>query len=234
MQIKGSCRLFLAFGVCFLARTHVSFGDIIASVSLNTAPLVAGSAGPFSLDFELIDGSGTNDGNNSVILTGFSFGSGGSAGTATLTGGATGDLLSGVTLTDSSFLNDFAQPFVPGSILSFTLQLSTNQEVTGFPDEFTFAILDRTGGELPTQSFFDVFVDIDITAQTTVQTFGSDPTRAPRGGGPPLSIPAPTVQGIVPEPSDLIPLAVGLAMIICGALCASGTRREGKPARGPR
>jgi len=63
----------------------------------------------FSLDFQLTDGSGTGDANNTVILSDFGFGGGTAVGNPNLTGGATGDLASTVTLTDTAFLNDFFQ-----------------------------------------------------------------------------------------------------------------------------
>ena len=48
-------------------------------ITLATAPLAGNPGAPFSLDFQFTDGSGTNDGNNTLTLTNFNFG-GGSAG----------------------------------------------------------------------------------------------------------------------------------------------------------
>src|SRR4030088_2636836 len=85
---------------------------LIYNVSMNTSPLIGEAAGPFSLGFQFNDGSGAGDANNTAILTNFLFGVGGSAsGLPTVFGGATGDLSSGITLIDSSFLNAFAQSF---------------------------------------------------------------------------------------------------------------------------
>src|SRR5580700_3551787 len=73
-----------------------SIADPAYTVSLTTNPLIGDSAGPFSVAFQLIDGSGAGDGNNTVILSGFHFGATGDAtGTPILIGGASGSLLSG-------------------------------------------------------------------------------------------------------------------------------------------
>jgi hypothetical protein len=223
-------RLSFFSALCFVFSAQPALADLIENIQLDTTPLIGHAAGPFSLDFQLNGSAG-----NAATLSSITFGvSGGPAGAPIVIGGAAGNLNSTVTLSGINFLNEFTQPFTPGTLLSFQLTLSQRTQALGFPDELTFAILDRTGAELPTQSFSDVFVDIDITAQTTVQTFGSDPTRAPGGGGLPLNIPAPTVQVIVPEPSDLLPLAIGLAMMIRRALCRIRIQREGRPARRPR
>jgi hypothetical protein len=50
--------------------------NVIKTVTLDTSALGALPNGPFSLGFELADGSGTGDGNNSVVLSDFQFGSG--------------------------------------------------------------------------------------------------------------------------------------------------------------
>src|SRR5438309_192037 len=90
-------------------------------VSLDTSPLMSASGGPFSIDFQFIDRSGTGDANNSVTLSDFGFGKGGSAfgSPAPPLGDVTGDLFSSVTLTDSLPFNEFAQTFTPGDRFSF-------------------------------------------------------------------------------------------------------------------
>src|SRR5262249_21130366 len=144
---------------------------------------------------------------NAARLSAFSFGTGGPSGNPTLVGGATGNLSSTVTLTNTTFLNEFTQTFTPGAVLSFDLELTTQVQQQAFPDEFTIAILDRTGAELPTKSFADVFVNVDITAQLTLQSYGSDPNRSPRAGRPPLNIAPPTVTTSTPV---AVPNVVGL------------------------
>ena len=66
-----------------------------------------------------------------------------------MTGGASGDLGTSVTLTDSDFLNEFTQDFTPGSLLEYDVNLTTNVD-TGFtPDAFSFALF-QNGVEIPT------------------------------------------------------------------------------------
>jgi hypothetical protein len=176
---------------------------------MNTAPLIGDPAGPFSLDFQLDDGSGTGNGNNTAVLSDFNFGGGAPAGAPSLIGGATGNAGTALSITESSFFNEFVQQFTPGSRLDFHLQLSTNLERGGVPDEFSFAILDNTGSELPTRSFFDVFLDIDINSSNpSVQTFASNARQSPVAGGPPIHIAAPTARvASVPEPGTVELLA---------------------------
>jgi hypothetical protein len=170
--------LLISLGAFF----SIAHAGVVYNISMNTAPLGGHPASPFSLEFQLNDGSGTNDGNNTATLTNFVFNGGAAVGSPTLTGGATGNLTSGLSLTDSSFFNQFIQGFMPGGTLSFQLSLSTNIDSGGTPDQFSFAILDKTGTELPTLApgFFDVFVQIDIdSANPLVRTFGTDTSRSP-------------------------------------------------------
>ncbi|HUH94986.1 MAG TPA: hypothetical protein VL742_17800 [Casimicrobiaceae bacterium] len=85
---------------------------------------------PFELAFVLTDGEAIGDANNLVELTDFTFGAGGSAGsvdTLLSTGGASGDLTTGVALDDTAFFNVLASTFTPGSLLSFDLSFSTQR-----------------------------------------------------------------------------------------------------------
>ncbi len=204
----------IALTVVLLSAT-VSQAGVIYDVSLNTSPLIGHAAGPFSLAFQFNDGSGAGDSNNTAILSAFQFGAGGSAaGSPSLFGGASGSLASGVTLTDSSFFNAFTQQFNPGSLLKFRLQVSTNVDAGGTPDEFSFSILDNTLTELPTLGFFDVFVVLDIDSPNPVpQSFDSDPSRPPAGGGSGITMSASQLALATPEPSSFILLGIGLALI---------------------
>ena len=129
-----------------------------------------------------------------------------------------------VTLTDDpllggSFVNQVILPFTPGSSgpLSFLLNLTTNVEngVGVSPDAFSLGILDSSGFGIPT-SFFDVFVQIDITSPLGINTYASDPSTAPPGcptcSG--IDIGVPTVQlavAPVPEPGTLLLFGTALA-----------------------
>ncbi len=193
------------------------------SLSLNTAPLTGSVAGPFFIDFQFVDGSGIGDANNTVNIGDFVFGGGGVVGLPELTGGAAGSLSSQVSMTDSSFFNEFTQEFTGGSSLSFQLNLTTNVDAQGVPDEFSFAILDNTGVELPTQGLAvvgsDVFLDLNIDSATnpSIQTFASDIARSPAAGGPPIEIASPTITmgpTAVPEPSALALTALFVAGVL--------------------
>ncbi len=213
----------LTLGAWFLAAASAIHASVVEQISLDTSPLIGHAAGPFSLDFQL---NGSNG--NTATLSGFSFGAGGGAsGNPIHIGGASGDLSSTVTLAETGFLNDLTQGFIPGNRLSFDLTLSTQTRAKSFPDEFTFAVLDRTGAELPTKSFFDVFVDISVTDNPNIQSFGADPNRTPAGGGPPLSIGPPTLQqpgSPAPEPRTLILIfGGGLTILIANAVRRSIT-----------
>jgi hypothetical protein len=166
--------LSFALTLSFAALAHA---DVIYSVSLNTAPLIGNPNGPFLLDFQLTDGGGTGDGNNSATLSQFQFGAGGSAGNAstiTLTNNASGNLASSVSLKDTSFFNEFSQAFVPGATFTFQLDLTANADAGGTPDEFTFQLLDASGNEVSTNdpSGSNALLIIDITGSALQpQTF---------------------------------------------------------------
>ena len=113
--------------------------DQVWTVSLDTSQLAANYTGPFALDFELVGSNG-----NTVTLSNFSFGSGGGAGPgpAFLTGGASGDLGSTVSLNDSAnFFSDFNQQFTPGGTLTFTVDSTLVAPPSGgSPDNFSMVI----------------------------------------------------------------------------------------------
>jgi hypothetical protein len=211
---RNLVRCTILFATLFISVLSC-FGGIIETVSLTTTPLIGHPAGPFSLAFQFTDGSGVGDANNTVTLSTFSFGGGGASGVPTLFGGATGDVSSAVTLTDSAFLNFFIQPFTPGNLLTFTLSSTTNADAGGTPDEFAFSILDNSGMEIPTLGGpqFDVFVVVDLSSSMpAMQTFASDPTRSLAGGGGPITIAAPQVISDVPEPSSFVLFASALGV----------------------
>jgi hypothetical protein len=173
--------------------------DIIYNFSMNTAPLVGN--GPFALDFQFLDGSGSGDDNNTVKLTNFTFGGGSASGGGTATGGAAGSLALGVTLQDTSFFNEYYESFTPGTLLSFTIDTTSVPDTGGTPDLFTVAILDSGLNELPTNGPASEFLDVSLAGGTNAQvsTYGSAP-------GSEFSLAAPIVQSQspspVPEPSS--------------------------------
>ncbi len=206
IQIQACIGLAMAIGV--------ATGTTI-DVQLNTAPLVGETAGPFSLAFQLTDGSGTGDANNIITVNNFQFGGGAPAGSSTIFGGAGGEVTSTVSLVDSTFLSFLIQPFTPGANLSFTISTTTIADQGGTLDQFSFAILDSTGTAIPTQGgpYFDVFLAVDLNSPPNIQTFASDTTRLPAAGGPPIAMEAPSAK-VVPEPSSLSFLVLGVFALL--------------------
>ncbi len=132
-----SCTLTL--GLALILAGSAARGGQVWTVSLDTSRLAADYTGPFALDFELVGSNG-----NTVTLSGFSFGAGGSAGpgAAFLTGGASGDLGSTVSLNDSvNFFSDFNQQFTPGSTMTFTMTSTLIAPPSGgVPDNFSMLL----------------------------------------------------------------------------------------------
>lgn len=139
MSLRFPIALALAAAAGFPAAAA---GDALYDVLVDTKPLMSSAAGPFLLDFQFTDGSGTDDGNNTVTLLDFNFGSGSAIGLPMTMGYVSGDLTHGVTMTDGAFFNCFMQEFTPGAILNFVVRLTTNADLADVPDEFSFAILD--------------------------------------------------------------------------------------------
>lgn len=191
------------------------FADAIYNVRLDTAPLVGNVNAPFALDFQLTSGNTTSGVVNAVSLSRFSFGAGGSAGTGrpfANSGNASGDLNATVTLSTSggTFFSEFSQYFKPGSNLTFRLDLTNNAQTSNTPDEFTFQLIDRTGGEISTtdpSGSNSVFI-IDLTGATlkplTYTVNGDGVTITPQV--------TPSVPSSVPEPDTALfaLIAVGL------------------------
>src|ERR1700694_5966744 len=65
---------------------------------------------------------------------------------------------SGFTITDSWFSSFVDQEFVPGSALSFLMNLTSNDDFGGVPDGFALYLLDSSGMPIPTKApFADYF-----------------------------------------------------------------------------
>ncbi len=203
----------LAFVASTASATTVSY-----EVTIDTTPLIGHPAGPFSLDFQFTDGSGMGNANNIVTLSDFGFGGGSVVGTNMLTGGASGDIESILTLTDSSFFNEAQQRFIPGSSLTFRLTETGNVESGGTPDEFSATILDSSGAGLPSSAPNGALLLSDINSPyPAVLPFSTSSTDTPVAGGPPISIAAPTVTfavSPVPEPSSFWLVATTLIVLV--------------------
>ncbi len=204
--MKNVHRRILVSGLLALAVTAVpppaGAGPISGAISLDTS----GLSGSFELAFILTDGSGTGDANNTVTLGDFAFGIGGSAGAVDVTlstGGVSGDLAAGASLTDSAFLNIFAASFTPASSLTFDFDLSNNVDAGVTPDQFSVALLRsdgtvvNTGDPSGANSLLTVNLD---SPNPAVDVFASELTPAP----------IVTPSSSVPEPASLPLLATSL------------------------
>lgn len=194
---------------------------IVFNVTLDTAPLVGHPSGPFQIDFQFNDGDGVA--NNSAVIDQFAFGGGSATGNPATTGGASGSLSTQVNLADSSFFNDFIEGFTPGSTLSFRVNLSTNF-AGGTPDQFSFAILDSNGFEIPTSDplFTNTLIRIDLdSANPTVQSFVPDPQSFPGATAPVIAFGQPNGNPVPLPPALLLALPLGLLVV-------NAARRESK------
>jgi hypothetical protein len=186
-------------------QSPTSRANLMFNVSLNTSPLIGNATGPFYIDFQLNDGSGIGDANNTVMINGFLFGGGNAVDSILIIGGAGGSLFSSVSITDSAFLNEFAQQFDPGSKLKFHVNLTTNVDAGLTPDAFSFAILDNTLAPLPTTGLGDALLLVNINSgNPRIETF---PTTNGTAIQPTVSIPE--------TGSSFAMLLIGLGTVWC-------------------
>jgi hypothetical protein len=218
-NILKSC--ILAAVLAALGSTTARANSLMASFELTTTSIVGD--GTFSLAFQLVDGSGIGNADNTVQLFSFDFDGGSASGSALLFGGASGDVVNGLTLTNSDPLfNAAIQNFVPGQYVSFNA-LFTNNNDTPFPDLFLVSILDPNGNGIPTlDTMYDSFITVTLNGTSTVvnsmtvpptSTFAEDPTQLPDYG-----LPAPVVT---PEPSSLVLLASSCLLLVLLSLFRS-------------
>jgi len=152
-MICQTCRnLPLTLALCLCAAGPGAWADEVVDVSVNTSSL-QGQAGS-EVFFELTDGSGTGNGNNTATLSGFALGGGavGAADPFSTFGGATGDMGSTVSIIDSSPDNQFGQLLTPGTALSFTLDLTTYVEPGPTPDGLFMFLVDPNGSSIASTS----------------------------------------------------------------------------------
>jgi len=144
---------------------------------------------------------------------------GGSALGAPVTfGGVAGSLPSGVSFTDTSFLNLFIQQFAPGLQLSFVLGVTSNDDLGGIPDGFDILLLDSSGVPLPTLApVGDLFVSSSLGSSGLMFTaYGSDPTRT-LSVGDAVNVPPPSLTP-AESPEPAASCLIGAALVALGLL----------------
>lgn len=191
---KRQCLGYLA---ALLVAGHAAASAI--QVTVDTSGLAGTSA---NLAFDLIDGSGLGDDNNTLTITDFS--TDGTLGTASVTHGFTtnpaSDLSSGASLGDSDFFNEFLQGITLGTTLSFRFD-TTGILDSPTPDEFSFYLLTAdasaslvsTDDPLLTNALFTFDIGVDTVPQIFTVT-------DPAGG---VTVRAAQVTSSVPEPGVL-------------------------------
>jgi hypothetical protein len=191
-----------------IALAVAAQADTIA-LSLDTSLLVGNASGPFSLGFELADGSLTGDGNNAVSLSNFQFGAGSATGSSSTFGTASGDLSSSVLMTDLGIFSGLSQGFDPGNTLVFDISFTNNVDLGGTPDEFAFFILDSTDTPIPTTGGIALFqIDFGL-ATPTISTFAGDTSQS---GG--IGLPAPTYSSVSSAPEPATAALCGIPLVL--------------------
>jgi hypothetical protein len=202
----------LIVGVCILGFTIDAQATRIFDVTLDTSQLGTLHPGAsFAVDFQLNDGSGGGDGNNTATLSNFLFGGGSAGGAPALFGGASGSLASGIAIIDNAFLNEFLQGFTPGASLSFRVNLTTAVDAGPTPDQFSFSLTET--GAAP--SFFDTLIKVDINSATpAIQTFSAS--------GNNVTI-TPLVQIVQTQP---VPEPITVLLLLTGMIVLAAARRK--------
>jgi hypothetical protein len=138
MNGRSAFRIALIFGaVTFAAQADV-FDVTISDTLLGQSGYIA---------FDLIAGSPVP--NNTVTVTNFA--TDGTLGSVTPSGSVTGSLIPGpLTLTDSSFFNEWLQAITYGTSMSFQFTTTDNFVPSGIPDNFSFYFLDSNQIPYPT------------------------------------------------------------------------------------
>lgn len=203
MRIRTLLTVFACLASLVTAAPQAAAAPLYYTVDIDTSGL---GGGLFGLDFQLNDGDGTGNGTSTVTLSNFDFGTGSTSGSPDLFGGATGNTLTGATIVDSTFFNQFFQSFVAGSSISFDLMLDLNGPGAG-PDLFTLALLDLdgTGFELPTEGPFGVEFLAYEYGDTGLRTYGTAD-----GAAFTVRQPTATPNAQVPEPGTLMLVGLGL------------------------
>jgi hypothetical protein len=192
--------------LAFAPMTHADVFNF--QIDLNVAALVAAPNGPFFLDFQLNQGSGSLI--NSVTLSGFTFTNGGVSESASLFGNATGSMAGSVNLFTSagSPFNEFFQGFSAGTTnIHFNISITENSP-GATPDQFTLAILNSQAGnpQIGTNAPDGVsLLTLPITNLMTLANVATFSSTSPGGV---------TATASVPEPSAFFAFLTGLVVLV--------------------
>jgi hypothetical protein len=160
LSASGAALLSTVLLVAFAPSAQATtFPDLGYNVTLNLGSIESNGNGLFSLDFQLVTGSGNVA--NTVTLSNFSFVGGSPSGTPNYTGGSeTGSMVPGGTIkltngTANFGDNEIAEAFSAGvTQISFHVDETPNSEVVGsgtaIPDQFNVFLDDNTGYSIPT------------------------------------------------------------------------------------
>lgn len=182
---------------------------ISVNVTLDTSAL-AGQRSTLAFDF--IDGDGGDPAhpegikNNTVTISAFfptaALRTAPPPSGSLVTGGVSGALNPGpLTLTDSSFFNEFLQPVVLGGVFGFRVDMTENFVKTNLtvPDAFSFFVLDSDAANSLVSTSDPAESLLLFSANGKIEVFTSSPN---------LHLVVSPVQ-IVPEASTLMLLAIG-------------------------
>ena len=204
-KVRTRKTLFLLLSCLTLLLTPATlFADSTYSVSVDTSLLSGTSA---QLAFDFIDGGSPS---NTITLSNFSTDA--TLGINSPTGGVSGTLPGTVTLTDSSFFNEYLTNISLGTNFSFLLDATTNgPDPSSIPDAFSLLLFDPITG-------FPLFATTDPTGANSLLTLNinGSPTGALdvyiAPGGEAVATVTPVVA--TPEPSTLLMLGSGLALVL--------------------
>jgi hypothetical protein len=196
----------LAFVAISLASS-ASASSLSYIVTINTSA-INGAAGYLDLQFN----PGALPGTQSATATVQGFTSDGTLGVPSLTGDVAGALPGTLSFDNQTVFNDDFQALVFGNTISFELTLS-GAAVTG-PDgtstsgsSFGIGLWDGTGINPLLTSDPDGFVgivDLNLDGSGTPSTFPTDT------GGPTVVTLAPEATTVIPEPSSIVLIGIGL------------------------